>query len=374
MGHSDFLKSQGMSIIPSEWRNVHLTEVVDFYHGKAHEQYIAEFGKYLLVNSKFISTNGMVLKRTDKNFLIAKRHDVLTVLSDLPNGRALAKTFLVEENDLYAVNQRICIWRAKANTWGPFIHYAMNRHKHFLSLDDGVSQTHILNRHISTCQLIIPPLKEQKAIAQVLSDFDNLIDSLERLIAKKRSIKQVVMQELLRPKEGWTHSTLGELVQIKKGQLITGKTRVRGDIPVIAGGKTPAYYHNKANRIKKTITISASGSAGYVSFHDYPIFASDCLTIEEHDDYAIHYVYYLLKSLQEKIYKLQTGGAQPHVYPRDLQSLEVFFPIKEIQIEIAQTLAAMELEMSTIQSKILKYRQIKDGMTSQLLTGKTRLV
>jgi type I restriction enzyme S subunit len=223
--------------------------------------------------------------------------------------------------------------------------------------------------------LPVPPLEEQKAIAQVLSDFDNLIDGLEHLIAKKRSVKEGVMQELLRPKEGWVKATLGEIAVIKKGQLITGKTRISGNIPVIARGKGPAYYHNIANRTGKTITISASGaSAGYVSFHNYPIFASDCSTIEENEDYEIEYIYYVLKSSQEKIYNLQTGGAQPHIHPRDIRPMEVFLPVKEIQIEIAQTLAAMDLEILTIQYKIKKYKQIKDGMTTLLLTGKTRLV
>jgi len=128
--------------------------------------------------------------------------------------------------------------------------------------------------------LPLPPTKaEQTAIATALSDADALIQSLEKFIAKKRNIKQGVMQELLKPKEGWVVKKLGEIAEIRKGQLITESTRINGNIPVIAGGKTPAYYHNKSNRLGKTITISGSGAnAGYVSFYSYPLkFHQNCV-------------------------------------------------------------------------------------------------
>jgi type I restriction enzyme S subunit len=220
-----------------------------------------------------------------------------------------------------------------------------------------------------------PSLSEQTAIATALSDADALINSLEKLIAKKRNVKQGAMQKLLQPKEGWEVKKLGEVVPIRKGQLITESTTVFGNIPVIAGGKTPAYFHNKPNRSGRTITISGSGaSAGYVAFHSYPIFASDCSTIEEHKDYSIEYVFYLLQLLQDKIYKMQTGGAQPHIHPSDLNPIEVSFPKKEKQVEIATILSDMDDEIAALETKLEKYRNIKLGMMQNLLTGKIRLV
>ena len=122
-----------------EWEEKKLTEVVDYIHGKAHEQYIDPFGNYTVVNSKFISTDGIIRKHSSENFCPAKKGDILTVLSDLPNGKALAKTFLVDENDTYAVNQRICIYRTRgANP--TFLKHVLNRHKYFLKFDDGVTR------------------------------------------------------------------------------------------------------------------------------------------------------------------------------------------------------------------------------------------
>ena len=220
----------------------------------------------------------------------------------------------------------------------------------------------------------LPTKAEQTAIATALNDADALIGKLEQLIAKKRMIKQGAMQQLLQPKEGWVVKKLGEVVSIRKGQLITESTRIEGDIPVIAGGKTPAYFHNKPNRKGKTITISGSGaSAGYVSFHTYPIFASDCSTIEESYSYSIEYIFFFLQSLQDKIYQKQTGGAQPHIHPSDLNPIEIAFPSLEIQTRIANIISDMDSEIEQLEKQLSKAQSIKQGMMQQLLTGKIRL-
>ncbi len=222
-----------------------------------------------------------------------------------------------------------------------------------------------------------PPTKtEQTAIANALSDADGYIESLEKLIDKKQKIKQGAMQQLLKPKPHWVLNRLGDVVKIKKGELITNNTRVDGNIPVIAGGRSFAYHNNKANRFGKTITISASGaSAGYIAFHNYPIFASDCSTIEEDKNYSIEFIFFFLQLLQEKIYKMQTGGAQPHIHPSDLNPIEIIIPNKKSeQEEIAKILSDMDSEISTLTKKLTKAKAIKQGMMQQLLTGKIRLV
>ena len=231
-----------------------------------------------------------------------------------------------------------------------------------------------------------PTLTEQKAIATALSDVDALIASLEQTITKKKAIKQGAMQQLLTPphKGGkrlpgfsgeWVEKTLGEVYNITKGQLITDKTRVDGIIPVIAGGKSAAYHHNKANRVGKTITVSGSGAnAGYVSFHSHPIFASDCSTIEESKSYSIEFIYFFLKLKQNDIYNAQTGGAQPHIHPSDLNPMVIDLPDKNEQKAIAQILSDMDAEITQLETKKEKYQAIKQGMMQELLTGKTRLI
>ena len=220
-----------------------------------------------------------------------------------------------------------------------------------------------------------PKIKEQEFIAEILSDIDVLISNFENLLTKKRNIKTGAMQELIKPKQGWEMKKLGEVCQIKKGQMITDNTRIQGNIPVIAGGKTPAYYHNKANRFGKTITISGSGaSAGYVAFHSIPIFASDCSTIEEAKEYCIEFIYFLLQLFQEKIFKMQTGGAQPHVHPSDLFPIEIPFPTLDEQKHISKILFDIDNEIQEIEKQLEKQKMIKQGMMQSLLTGKIRLI
>ena len=230
--------------------------------------------------------------------------------------------------------------------------------------------------------LPIPAKAEQEAIAEALSNADALIESLEQLITKKRQIKQGAMQELLTGKKRlpgfsgeWEVKRLGDVVKISKGQLITEKKASSGDIPVIAGGKKPAYFHNKPNRTGKTITVSASGaSAGYVAFFDEPIFASDCSTISEGNDYSIEFIYSQLLLQQDIIYKAQTGGAQPHIHAVDLMPIEIGVPTFSEQQAIAIILFDMDAEIGALGVKIENARQLKQGMMHKLLTGKIRLV
>lgn len=137
-----------------------------------------------------------------------------------------------------------------------------------------------------------------------------------------------------------TFRTLGEICNIRRGSTITKAQTIQGNIPVVAGGITPTYYHNKANREKNTISVSASGAnAGYVNFWNNPIFASDCTTIELNNDYTdIKYIYYFLKYKQEYIYSLRTGAAQPHVYGKDISLIQIPLPNLKEQSRIVAIL------------------------------------
>ena len=220
---------------------------------------------------------------------------------------------------------------------------------------------------------------EQRAIAEALSDVDGLIAALDKKIAKKRLLKQGAMCKLLslsgRGKK-WFNTKLGNVVNIRKGSMLTSDKFVAGNIPVIAGGKIPAGYHNVANRPANTITISASGaSAGYVALYNKPIFATDCSTIEPCSTYDIHYIYHLLKYYQSEIFAMQTGGAQPHVHPSDLNELQILYA-KDIEEQraIATILSDMDKEIADLEAQRDKYRLLKSGMMQKLLTGQIRLV
>jgi type I restriction enzyme, S subunit len=246
----------------------------------------------------------------------------------------------------------------------------------------GTKQQSYTGKIAKTLPIILPPtVEEQNAITTALNETDEFIFSLEKLIEKKQNIKQGTMQVLLTGKKRlkgykgeWEMKKFGEVADINKGQLITAATVEDGTIPVIAGGKQPAYFHSTPNRLGKTIAVSGSGaSAGYVSFHSYPIFASDCSTIQESKTYSIEFLFFFLQLIQTKIYKMQTGGAQPHIHPSDLFPIEIFIPVKEEQTAIANILIDMDAEISVLQNQLSKSREVKQGMMQNLLTGKIRL-
>jgi len=141
---------------------------------------------------------------------------------------------------------------------------------------------------------------------------------------------------------------LADICEVKRGAPLTRKETVAGDIPVIAGGQTPAYYHNRANRDGKVITVSGSGAyAGFVNFFERPIFASDCTTLQIKTKNALmKYVYLAMKSRQPDIYALRIGSAQPHVYAKDVAKITIPLPPlaeqKRIVAVLNQKMAAVE--------------------------------
>lgn len=184
----------------TEWEETTLTQVADYENGKAHEQDIDETGNFIVVNSKFISQDGVVKKFTNTAFCPAKKGDILMVLSDVPNGKAISKCFLVEEDNRYTVNQRICRI-TPYNVNSKILYYLLNRNPYFLSFDDGVKQTNLRKEDVLNCPLLIPSdPKEQEKIAETLSSIDELINAqnqrLEILMQHKTGLLQSLFPTL----------------------------------------------------------------------------------------------------------------------------------------------------------------------------------
>ena len=157
------------------WEQRKLGEVAKYRNGKAHENCIDESGKYIVVNSKFVSTNGTVKKHSNMQNEPLAQNEIAFVLSDVPNGRAIARTFLVEENDKYTLNQRIAGITSSENTYPYFLHILMNRHPYFLAFDDGVKQTNLSVSDVLNFETYYPEYEEQKQIGEYFRNLDRLI-------------------------------------------------------------------------------------------------------------------------------------------------------------------------------------------------------
>ncbi|RZB32685.1 MAG: type I restriction enzyme, S subunit [Candidatus Argoarchaeum ethanivorans] len=190
-------KKTEVGVIPVDWEVKPLSHLVYFTNGKAHESSIKDDGKYVVVNSKFISSEGKVIKHTDNCFCSTDSGNILMVMSDVPNGKAIAKCFFVDTDNYYTVNQRICSLKAKVDD-PKLLFFLIDRNKYYLSFDDGVNQTNLRKDDVLVCPIPHPPtIAEQTAIATALSDMDAEIAALDSKLAKARQIKEGMMQELL---------------------------------------------------------------------------------------------------------------------------------------------------------------------------------
>lgn len=373
-------KQTELGIVPEDWQIQSLPEALQFISGKAHEQFINEAGPYVVVNSKFISTEGGVRKYSSENLCPAKRGDVLMVMSDLPNGRALAKCYLVREDKKYAVNQRVCIFRPTKGS-SEYFYYFLNRNKYFMQFDDGVQQTHLLNPIILNCKLKVPPEPEQSRIGQALADIDSLISFLDQLIAKKRDIQQAAMQQLLTGQRRlpgfsgeWKVMRLGEICTMQSGEGITSANiDEHSAYPCYGGnglrGQTGTYTHDGSY-----VLIGRQGAlCGNITFAQGKFFASEhAIVVTPSGQADVSWLSIILRKMNLNQYS--ESSAQPGLSVVKLLLLPCLVPPQPEQTAIATILSDMDSELAALETRRDKARQLKQGMMQELLTGRIRLI
>ena len=179
-----------------EWENHVLQDTVTFSNGKAHENCVNEDGDYILVNSKFVSTNGQIQKRVTSQLSPLCKSQFVMVMSDLPNGKALAKCYYIEEDNKFTLNQRICSFSAKNGNISKFLMYQINRNKYYMRFDDGINQTNLKKNEVLSCPVFIPSIKEQEKIATLLHLIDERIATQNKIIERYESLIRGIMVEL----------------------------------------------------------------------------------------------------------------------------------------------------------------------------------
>lgn len=390
---ADKYKQTEIGILPADWDITLLSEIVQFSNGKAHEKDIDESGAFTVVNSKFISTEGQVSKRSKTAYSLLKKGDITMVMSDIPNGKALAKCFLVEKDNIYTLNQRICSLRTSICD-NIYLYYILNRNNYFLSFDSGSGQTNLRRSEVLSCPIPLPPTKsEQTAIATALSDMDALISSLEKLIEKKRMIKQGAMQELLKPKEGWELVRICDVAEVVGGS--TPNTNVteywNGEInwftPTEVGNSK--YLYNSLRKISdagllncsaRILPVGAILLTSRAGIGDLGILLSEACTNQGFQSLVVNkrhsneFIYYLLKTMKSVLLQYASGSTFLEISPTKVRNINIYIPNYTEQVRIADILCQIDEEIDSTISLLRKYRLIKNGMMQCLLNGKIRLV
>jgi len=248
----------------------------------------------------------------------------------------------------------------------------------------------------------IPEKKEQKAIANALSDVDDLITAVEKLIAKKESIKTATMQQLLTGKKRldgfsgkWEEKKLGEIAIFRRGSfpqpygLSKWYDETNGapfiqvyDVDKNMKLKSDTKQHisdiakNLSVFVKKdTVILTIQGSIGRIAITQYDAYIDRTLLI--FTNYLIPMDTIFFSYAVQELFRIEkekaAGGTIKTITKEELSNFTILVPILNEQQAIAQILSDMDNEIEALKTKLSKTKAMKDGMMSELLNGKTRL-
>lgn len=258
---------------------------------------------------------------------------------------------------------------------------------------------------IQSLEIPVPNLLEQETIAQILSDMDALLDGLDRLIAKKRYIKQAAMQQLLTGRTRlpgftgeWELRQLGEFAEVRGGGVfpLAYQGARSGDFPFFkvsdmnTQGNEITLSHSRnwisestrrilGNTVFQAESIVFAKIGAAIFLERRRLLSQDscidnnmmALTLTD-KTYSLQFFYYVL--LNTKFEKLVATTALPALSERQIKAIEVPVPTHHEQREIANVLTDMDAEISALEARRDKTQNLKRAMMQELLTGRTRLV
>ena len=222
---------------------------------------------------------------------------------------------------------------------------------------------------INKIEVTIPSsLSEQRRIASILSSADKVIDSTQKLIAKYKQIKQGMMEDLLKPKEGWKMVKLGEVYNFKYGD---GNTNPNNDgVYPIYGANGIIGGYTKFNA-KDSVVIGHmgeyAGSVIWANGKHFVTYNGTITTIKDNDLLYDRFGYFVLLKLNIK--KICAGSGQPFLSYDTLNKIEISVPDLPEQRRIASILSGIDKKIESEEKVLEKYKKIKKGLMEKLLRG-----
>lgn len=284
-----------------------------------------------------------------------------------------------------------------------FLAYCIqNKMKIMAEKTQGTSIKGVTVENIAQMEIELPPQEEQTAIAEALSDIDNLISSLQKLIEKKKAIKQGTMQELLTGKKRlpgfsgeWSKQQLGDICNIVNGG--TPSTSIaefwNGKIlwctPTDITSCSTKYIYTTESKItesglkassatllpKGALLLCSRATIGEVRIAGNAICTNQGFkSLVVHQNISNEWLYYMVHVLKSNMLEKAIGSTFLEISKKDLAELDIIVPEVTEQKAIAQVLSDMDSGIEQLEKKLAKYQQIKRGMMQELLTGRIRLV
>lgn len=399
-------RMRGVGVIPEDWKVEKLGDIIDYVKGFAFKS--SEYRKSGARVIRVSDTDYDSIKDSDEIFIdkvtshrfkkwsLSENEIIISTVGSKPPmyDSMVGKAVKVDaEHDGSLLNQNAVKIKSKDNSiYRQFIIYYNLKTRRYLDNIEKIfrgnaNQASITLNDLFDFRIAVPQKEnEQKAIATALTDIDNLIQSMEKLINKKKQIKQGTMQQLLTGKSilpGFSGKTvmfpLNDILELVKGkQLNRSDLSSKEEYPVINGGIEPSGYTNKWNATENTVTISEGGnSCGYINYLKTKFWSGGHLYTVKLKSSQIEqlYMYQLLKLNESKIMALRVGSGLPNIQKKALYEFRVLVMLEiEEQKAITKILSDIDSEIETLEKKLEKLKSIKQGMMQELLTGRIRLV
>lgn len=348
-------------------------------------------------NKKFHEWGNTEVNESDYNKFKLKKNDILVART----GATVGVSYIVKEDCNAVYNNGTIRLRLKDNVNCGFI-YQLFQTREFRQYIDNVScvstQPNLKVENLLRFDIPDYSKPQQEKIAKILMKYDELIlkneekiMTLEKII-KKTYIKWFIKNDIpnyeIKNKKkvkpyGWVLGNdnemmilskwkIGKLEEIGKfvrGKNITAAEMVEGDIPVISAGINPSGYHNESNVKEFSITMSASGAnAGYLKYNLCDIWAADCSYYANNKN--IWFVYSSLDFISKAIDNLQVGAAQPHVYPKNINKLNIIIPEEDLIIKYNNFVNPIFMEIKNLLEQNKNLLCQKKMMLPRLMSGK----
>ncbi len=388
---------------PLNWQRVRLGDICKFGNGGAYETLIVENGDFKLISLNSIDIDGN-LKNTMKrvNFYdnSLKQDDIVMVLSDVAHGDFLGLCAVIPSND-YVLNQRMGRLRIRNDCINIlFLRLYINANqKYFKMQGQGSSQLNLSKKAIEDFEILLPPLNEQIAIANVLSDLDHYLCSLRALILKKESVKKALSFELLSQRkrlkgfnQNWQRVRLGDICEIGNGEAYETLIVENGDFKLISLNsididgnlkntmKRVNFYDNslKQDDIVMVLSDVAHGDflglCAVIPSNDYVLNQRMGRLRKRNDCINILFLRLYINANQ-KYFKMQgQGSSQLNLSKKAIEDFEILLPPLNEQIAIANILSALDSEIISLKNKKRQFDNIKKALNHDLMSAKIRVL
>ena len=400
------MKQTEIGLIPDDWEVKEIKDFADVTTGNKNTQDAVENGKY-----PFYVRSPIVERINDYSF---DSEGIITA----GDGVGTGKVFHYAKGK-FGLHQRAYLIHNFKDVEPKYFYFnfSKNFYERVHSMTAKSSVDSVRREMITKMQIPIPPtLAEQQRIANALSDVDALISTTEKLIQKKKDIKQGTMQQLLTGKkrlpgfgekqadlfvpngthtkevkdvspeqirlsakmkqtelgeipEDWEVKSLGEMLKIGHGKDY--KNLKSGDVPVYGTGG----YMTSVNGFLyegETVCIGRKGTIDKPQYHFGKIWTVDTL-FDTYDFKSLNPKYLFYKFCLIDWLSMNEASGVPSLTAKNIEDIQIAIPTEEEQTAIANVLSSMDKEIETLNTKLEKYRNLKTAMMQQLLTGKIRL-